>query len=150
MTPQKITVLALAGLLSVTAAVSVFADTPMNPEQLVATRQAAMKADGKALKGSDAFTGAKAVAALTTVETNYGRLPALFVKDSITDKSDALPIIWQQFDDFSAIFKKGAAAAAVGIAAAKAGDTAGYKAAVKAVAATCNECHDTYRMKKDG
>jgi len=149
MTPKKIAVLALAGLLSVTAVVGVFADTPSTPDQLVAARQAAMKADGKALRGSDGFTGDKAVAALTIVAANYTKLPSLFVKDSITKKSVALPIIWTQFDDFSAIFKKGADAATAGIAAAKAGDTAGYQAAIKTIASTCNECHNTYRAKDD-
>jgi len=150
MTPKKFAVLAMTGLLSVTAAASVFADTPMTADQAVAARQAAMKSDGKALKGSDGFTGDKAIAALTEVQKNYTKLPSLFVKDSITSKSIALPIIWQQFDDFSAIFKKGADAAAVGIAAVKAGDTVGYQTAIKTIASTCNECHNTYREKKDG
>ena len=150
MPPHKIVALALAGFLSATAVASVFADTPTTPEQLVAERQAAMKADGKALKGSDSFTGDKAIAALTEVQKNYTKLPALFVKDSITSKSIALPIIWQQFDQFSAIFKKGADAATAGIAAVKAGDTAGYQGAIKTIASTCNECHDTYRAKRDG
>jgi len=146
MMPRKIAVLALAGLLSVGAAAA-FADA-MSPESAVAARQAAMKEDGKVLRGASNLTGDKAVAVLTTVHKNYTELPSLFPKDSVTDKSIAKPIIWEQFDQFSAIFKKGADAAAAGIAAAKAGDTAKYKEAVEAVASTCNECHQTYRTKE--
>jgi cytochrome c556 len=145
----KITALALAGLMSVTAVATVFADAPMTAEQAVMARTALMKQDGKALKGAAAFTGAKAIAALTTVQTNYGKLPALFIKDSITGKSIALPIIWKQFDQFSAIFAKGAAAATDGIAAVKAGDMTKYKADLKLVASTCMECHKVYRAKDD-
>jgi cytochrome c556 len=149
MTPSKFAMLALAGVLSMTAVATAFAASPMSAAELVAARQASMKEDGRTLKGSDAFTGDKAIEALTTVEANYTKLPSLFPKDSLTDKSIALPIIWEQFDQFSAIFRKGAAAAADGIAAVKAGDMENYQASVKLIAATCSECHSTYRMKKN-
>lgn len=149
MTLRTITAFAVVGTLVAGAAAAAVADTPMTAEQAVAARQAAMKEDGRALKGSASFTGDKAVAVLEKVKQNYDRLPALFIKDSITGKSIAKPIIWQQFDQFSAIFKKGSAAATQGIAAAKAGDTAGYVAAIKTIAATCDECHSTYREKDD-
>jgi cytochrome c556 len=150
MTPRKITAFALVTLVVGAAAAVAMADTPLSPEQAVAARQAAMKEDGRALRGSSSFTGDKAVATLEKVKANYDRLPALFIKDSITGKSVAKPIIWQQFDQFSAIFKKGSDAAVQGIAAAKAGDTAGYQAAIKTIAGTCDECHQTYREKLEG
>jgi|GEM_PF-4925046 len=146
----KLTTLMLAGVLSLSAAATALADTPLTAEQAVAARQAAMKADGRALKGSFSLSGDAAVAALTAVEGNYTKLPSLFTKDSITDKSDALPVIWQQFDKFQAIFAKGAAAATDGIAAAKAGDTAKYQADIKIIGGTCDECHTTFRAKKGG
>jgi cytochrome c556 len=143
----KIFAAAFAGLLSLGAAATVLADTPLSPDQAVAARQAAMKADGRALRGANDFTGAKAIAALTIVEQNYTKLPGLFPKDSITGKSIALPIIWTEFDKFSAIFKQGADAATDGIAAVKAGDMVKYKADIKTIAATCDSCHMTYRAK---
>jgi cytochrome c556 len=143
MTPKTMAALALAGLLAFVPAVAVLADTAA--DQAVSARQAAMKMDGRVLRGASNFTGDKAIAALTTVRDNYSKLPSLFPKDSITDKSIALPVIWEQFDHFSGIFKKGAAAAEEGIAAVKAGDMAKYKAAVKTIADTCTECHTTYR-----
>jgi cytochrome c556 len=147
---KRLTVLALAGLLSVTAVATVLADSPLTADEAVTARQAAMKADGKVLRGADGLTGDKAIAALQTVVDNYSKLPSLFPKDSITDKSLALPIIWTEFDKFSAIFKSGADAATDGIAAVRAGDMAKYKADVEAIAQTCNTCHMTYRQKKDG
>ena len=143
MTPKTMAALALAGLLAFVPAVAVLADTAA--DQAVSARQAAMKIDGRVLRGASNFTGDKAIAALTTVRDNYSKLPSLFPPNCITGKSIAKPIIWQQFDQFSAIFKKGADAAADGIAAVKAGDMDKYKADIQTIASTCNECHDTYR-----
>jgi cytochrome c556 len=143
----KIALLTCACLLSFGSIAVVFADSPMTADAAVAARQAAMKQDGRALRGAATLTGDAAAKVLTTVKANYTKLPGLFPKDSVTDKSDALPIIWQQFDQFSAIFKKGADAATDGIAAAKAGDMAKYVADIKIIGGTCNECHQTYRAK---
>ena len=145
MIPKKISRLSLAATFILGAAAA-WAAT-MSPDDAVAARQAAMKQDGKVLRGAANLSGDKAVTVLATVQANYRKLPSLFIKDSITDKSLALPVIWQEFDQFSAIFKKGADAAAAGIAAAKAGDVAKYKAAVETIGGTCNECHQTYRAK---
>ena len=82
---KRLTVLALAGLLSVTAVATVLADSPLTADEAVTARQAAMKADGKVLCGADGLTGDKAIAALQTVVDNYSKLPSLFPKDSITD-----------------------------------------------------------------
>jgi cytochrome c556 len=144
---SRVSIFALAGLLSVGAAATVFADTPLSADQVVSARQTAMKLDGRALRGADNFTGDKAVAALTTVHENYTKLPSLFPEGSATDKSLALPTIWQQFDEFTGIFKTGADAAADGIAAAKAGNMDKYRADVKVIAETCNTCHATFRSK---
>lgn len=141
----KIAATTLAGLLLAGFAASALADTPLTADQAVAQRQAAMKADGRSLRGSNDLAGDKAIAVLTTVQANYTKLPSLFPPNSITGKSIAKPIIWQQFDQFSAIFKKGADAAADGIAAVKAGDMDKYKADIQTIASTCNECHNTYR-----
>lgn len=148
MTPSKFAMPAFAGLLLMTAVATAFAAAPMSATELVAARQAAMKEDGRILKGADALTGDQAIEALRAIEANYAKFPSQFPKDSLTDKSIALPIIWEQFDQFSAIFKKGEDAAAEGIAAVKAGDMEKYQASIEVVASTCKECHSTYRMKK--
>jgi len=146
MTFKKTTVFVLAGLMSMGIAATVLADdAAMAPDKAIAARQAAMKADGKVLRGANDFTGDAAVKALQTVYDNYTKLPSLFPKDSTSANSLALPVIWTDWDNFIAIFKKGADAATDGIAAAKAGDTAKYQADVAVVAGTCGACHMTYR-----
>lgn len=140
---------ATLALLLVLGAVPAIADESLTAEQVVQARQTAMKEDGRALRHADQLTGDDAIKVLTLVEGNYAKLPDLFPRDSITGKSIAKPIIWEQFDDFTAIFKKGGAAAADGIAAVKAGDQAEYLASLKRLGATCTECHKTYREKRE-
>lgn len=120
----------------------------MTVDQMVEARQAAMKQDGGILRGAAGLTGDEAVAAARTLLQNFTNFPALFPEGSITDKSNALPIIWENFDDFSAIFAKDAATSQAMLVAAQTGDTAGYTAAVKAIGASCGECHQTYRKPK--
>ena len=87
--------LGFAALAVIGGAVSAAADTSMTAEQAVAARQAAMKEDGRTLRHADKLTGDQAVEALTVVAANYKKLPGLFPKGSITDKSVALPAIWE-------------------------------------------------------
>ena len=119
----------------------------MTAEQLVAARQAAMKEDGMTLKAAFAQTGPEAVASATTLLKNFTNFPALFKEGSSTDKSHALPIIWTEFDKFSAIFAKDRESAQAMLTAAQSGDQAGYLAAAKAIGGTCGDCHMTYRAK---
>ena len=147
--PHLRTHAAALALLFALGAVPTVADEPLTAEQAVQARQAAMKEDGRALRHADELTGEDAIKVLTLVEANYTKLPGLFPKDSITGKSIAKPIVWEQFDEFTAIFHKGAAAAADGIAALKAGDTAEYLASLKRIGDTCTECHRTYREKRE-
>ena len=120
----------------------------MTADQKVSARQAAMKADGKALKAAlTGATGQDAIDAAQTLVQNFTNFPALFADGATNDKSEALPIIWTEFDKFSAIFNDDAAQAKLMLAAAKSGDKAGYVAAGKAIAGSCDKCHATYREK---
>lgn len=107
-------------------------------------RRAAMKAIGGAAKALS--QGKDAAANATIVAEKAAMIPVLFEANEITGDSTALPVIWEQFDDFSA---KGTeleqAALAVLAAAEGGGDVA---AAAKAMGATCGGCHKTYREKK--
>ena len=140
--------MAIAGLLTI-GMVSVFAQdafvAPTTPEEAVTMRQALMKEDGGILKGSADLTGDAAVAALQTILTNYTHIPALFPEGSIVGNSKALPAIWENWDGFNAILETGKTAATAGIAAAKAGDAAGYGAALKTLGGTCGQCHEAFR-----
>ena len=120
----------------------------MTADQKVAARQAAMKADGKALKAAlTGATGQDAIDAAQTLVQNFTNFPALFADGATNDKSEALPVVWTEFDKFTAIFTDDTAQAKLMLAAAKSGDKAGYIAAGKAIGASCDKCHDTYRQK---
>lgn len=145
---SKFTSVALAGLLAA-GTVAVFAQDafvpPATPEEAVTMRNALMREDGGILRGAADLTGPEAVAAMTKLRDNYSHIPALFPEGSIVGESEALPAIWENFDAFTAIADAGVTAAEGGIAAAEAGDAAGYAAAIKAIGATCGQCHQQFR-----
>lgn len=119
----------------------------MTSDELVAARQAAMKQNGMTLRGAAQLSGADAVAVATTLLQNFTNLPALFKEGSVTDKSKALPAVWENWDDFKGRFDADAATAQLMLAAAMAGDTAGYVAAVDEIGKSCGGCHMTYRAR---
>lgn len=125
------------------------AASSMSASEAVSTRQADMKADGRALRTATTASGEDAAKALETIHENYLKLPALFPEGSITGDSKALPVIWTDWANFAAIFAKGANAAKAGIKAARAGDTQAYAASVETIKDTCGACHMTYRAKRD-
>jgi cytochrome c556 len=148
---------AIAALMSV----AVLADTPptftadpaiaaMSADQKVDARQKAMKEDGETLKDNFKATGQTAVTAVNTVEQNFTNFPALFADGATNGKSKALPIIWTEYDKFTALFDKGKTDLEAMRTAALAGDAAGYSKAIRALSAVCSECHKTYRASSDG
>ena len=141
---------ALAGLLTI-GALTAFAQEafapPSTPEEAVEMRQALMREDGGIVRSSGRLTGAEAVTAMETLETNYSHIPDLFPENSIVGDSKALPAIWENWDAFVAIVDKGRQAAADARAAAEAGDTATYAASLRAVGGTCGECHQQFRAE---
>ena len=117
----------------------------MTVEQLVEARQAAMKQNGGLLRSAMQATGDDAVAAATTLLQNFTNLPHLFREGSTATNSKALPLIWENWDDFKGRFDADAVHAQEALAAATAGDTAAYGAALQAIAQSCRACHQTYR-----
>jgi cytochrome c556 len=105
-----------------------------------------MKTNGQTLRSAGSLTGADAVAAAETLISDFSNLTVLFPEgsDSVAG-TEALPAIWQNWDTFNGILVKAATAATAMKTAAEAGDAAAYGAAVKAVGATCGECHQTFR-----
>jgi cytochrome c556 len=148
MSIKKISAMAIAGLLAISAVATVAQDAfvaPATPEKAVTLRKNLMREDGGILRGAADLTGAEAVAAMQTLQTNYSHIPALFPENSIVGESKALPAIWENWDAFVAIAKRGEDAAAAGLAAAEAGDAAGYAAALQALGGTCGACHQQFR-----
>lgn len=149
----KLTFLALVAIAGL-GSVAVLADDPitvdpkiatMTVDQKVEARQQAMKEDGRQLSQASKAKGDAAVKIATTVVQNMTNFPALFADGATNGKSHALPIIWTEFDRFTAIFDKGRGLANDMLVAARAGDEAKYLASLKGLAAVCGECHQTYR-----
>ena len=148
MSIKMISAMAIAGVMTLGVVAAMAQDAfvaPATPEEAVATRIALMKEDGGILRSAAPLTGAEAVAAMQKLKDNYSHIPALFPEGSIVGESEALPAIWENWDAFVAIAKTGEDAAAAGLAAAEAGDAAGYAAALQAIGGTCGQCHQQFR-----
>jgi cytochrome c556 len=135
--------LAVVGLLSAGVAVS--------QEEVVAKRLELMKALGPSLKavsqmlnGQSEFDGAAAEQAMRKVEDHGKQLPALFPEGSHVG-TRASELIWQEFDQFSALYADLEAAGRAGAEAAAANDVEGVRAALDAVGKACGSCHEKYR-----
>jgi cytochrome c556 len=148
-------ILAFAAALTLGAvAIAVAQDTPtvvvdpaiatMSDEQLVDARQKAMEDNGRTLRGAQQLS-AESVAAATKLLQNFTNLPAYFKEGTIIGTSKALPLIWENWDDFKARFDANAASATRMLAAAQANDAAAYGAAFQEIAQSCGGCHMTYR-----
>lgn len=116
----------------------------MTDAQLVATRVAAMKQDGMLLRGAKSLTGQEAIDAATIILKNFTNFPALFRKGSITADSRALPVIWENWGDFTARLAAEKANAQAMLAAAKAGNKKAYLAAIEDLKRPCSNCHLAY------
>ncbi len=150
MSIKKMTALAVAGIMAAAAISTVAQDAfvaPATPEEAVDARQALMREDGGLMRQLGGLTGAEAVAGLNTVLTNYSHIPDLFPEGSIVGDSAALPVIWENWNAFTAIVETGKQAATAGIAAAEAGDAAAYQASLQALGATCGQCHQQFRAQ---
>jgi len=117
----------------------------------VTERQELMKAIGgqtKVLsdmaKGTTAFDAAAAGAASRMLADYARQVPAKFEVESLEGKTKATPLIWEQFDGFTAEATKleNAAMGAFG-----ATDMASLGAAVGEIGKTCGSCHEAYRSR---
>lgn len=144
---RKISAFAISALLALglagAAAQEAFTP-PSTPEEAVRMRVATMRENGALLRTAGMLTGAEAVAAARTILDNYAELPDLFPEGS-TAGSDALPTIWQDWASFTAIIETGRSAAEAALAAAEAGDIAGYNSELGTVMRTCGQCHQQFR-----
>ncbi len=96
----------------------------MSVDQLVEARQNAMKQNGGLLRGAMRAKRRRRRRAANTMLQNFTNLPELFREGSTAANSKALPLIWENWDDFRARFDEDAKHAAEAVAAAQAGDAA--------------------------
>ncbi len=96
---------------------------------------------GGMAKGTTAFDPSAAEAALILIAARAEEIPALFAEEASDPKSESLPLIWRQWDDFER-----EAASLVEIAAnAKIKTLDDLQTALGHIGATCKSCHGTYR-----
>lgn len=96
---------------------------------------------GGMAKGATAFDADAAEAALALIAARAEEIPALFAEEADDPKSESLPLIWTQWDDFER-----EAASLVEIAAKSKVETLDdLRVALRDVGATCKSCHGTYR-----
>jgi cytochrome c556 len=123
----------------------------------IADREALMKSFGQALgqlapvaKGEKPFDAAQVQAALATLNERVQTLDVavLFPPGSTSDKSAALPKIWEDWAGFQA--KAGDLKTAVAAAAgAPPADVAALQAQMGAIGKNCGGCHEVFRAKKE-
>jgi cytochrome c556 len=120
--------------------------TGLSHEQAVEKRQQTMKLNGATLKAAGALSGAEAVTAAETLITDFSNLTVLWPEGSDqVPGSEALPVIWQNWDTFQGNLKQGVILATQLKAAAEAGDAAAYGATIKQIGGLCGQCHQQFR-----
>lgn len=155
----------IASLMVLTSAVIVTAtaqDAPPTPEQLAesstASRQAVFKLlafnlapiNGMA-RNTVEFDAALAERNARRVAALAPMIPELFAANdtrSMDVRTDALPIIWDNMDDFTAKATALEEAANTFAAVAAGGERAATIAAIRAFGSTCGNCHREYRADR--
>lgn len=97
---------------------------------------------GGMAKGKMAFDPDRAAAARAALRSSAEKIAEAFEDPAVDPKSEALPEIWENWDDFSA--KADALVqAASGM---ETGTLEGVQAGLGALGASCGGCHKLYRM----
>lgn len=147
MTINKITAIALAGLLTAGFAAPIVAQEMLMGSAAVEKRVELMKSNGGTLRGAGAATGDDAVAAAQTMVDNFAALADLWPEDS-QDNTRALPAVWENPDDFAMKLGDASAAAAAMLIAAQSGDADAYGASIKELGASCGSCHQAFQAPR--
>ena len=146
--------MALGAVVAVALAATACASTRQaqrSPEEVVAERQQVMKQNGDAWKNvqDNAKAGNWPVVAANAdiIAKNAAKIPALFPKGSMTDKSKAKPEVWEKWSEFEATAKKMETEAQKLRSTAAAGNAEASQAIVKDFGRNaCGACHTPFRV----
>lgn len=151
-TNTKLTTAAAIGLALTISAFSTAAlahDEVKNPT--VKARMMAMEAIGGSMKtlagmakGEMAFDAEKANAAMAVIAEKSAMAAPLFEANETDPKSESLPAIWENWDDFVKKMDDLTVASKANLTLADAGSLG---AALGQVGGTCKACHSDYRKK---
>ncbi|WP_099827827.1 c-type cytochrome [Oceaniglobus indicus] len=121
-------------------------DDPVKARQtLMKTVGAQTKILGAQAKAGDAFDPEAARAAAMTLAEAAGQVPAAFETEALDGETEAVPAIWENYDDFT---QKATALETSAMAAADASSAAEMGTAMQTIGGTCKACHEDYRQKK--
>ncbi len=145
--------LASAGLID--AAIDVAeAQQPNRSAQLIKYRQAlytVMGRDFSYLGGMARdrvpFDAAEALKRASRVEVMVDILPEAFPEESKDGNTKAKPEIWTSKADFDGLLQELQTRSAALTAAARTGEEAATKAAIRSMGEVCGQCHDKYKSK---
>ena len=98
---------------------------------------------GGMARGAVDFDVEQAKVSLALIESNAKNVPELFKSDEMHPRSEALPVIWTNFDDFTA--KSEALTDAATKALANFSSKDDLIPSMRALGSTCKSCHSTYR-----
>ena len=104
---------------------------------------AEMKTLGAMAKGAMAFDAFKARASAATIASHAAAIIEQFRAQESDPKSEAKPLIWSNFDDFSTHAKALELAAQTACKSVETQDDLGQ--ALAALGGTCKACHEDYR-----
>lgn len=121
---------------------------------VIEKRQKLMKGNGATAKAIKKGVEEKDYATVETkakdIMGNMDQVNDLFPKGSTSEKSRALPAIWEKWDEFSKGPGKVKKAAGELAEAAKARDDARVNSAFKVFSKACGDCHPAFRAEKKG
>ena len=109
----------------------------------------AMKSIGQMIKGEQAYDSEVATVAAREIENHTVGLSQLFPEGSTTKPSEALPVIWENWDEFNRLLEemkiqsKNLAEIASTVE-----SSVEIKAQFALVGKTCGTCHQKFRQKK--
>lgn len=137
------------------AVVALGATAVVAQQNPIVERQEIMKENSKQaklgaamVKGEKPFDLAAAKEIFATFAESAEKMPDLFPPDSKTgNDTTAAPKIWEEMDDFKALFVKFGDEAEKAEAATT--DLDSFKTAFSAVTKNCGGCHRPYRIKKN-
>lgn len=102
-----------------------------------------MKVLGMMAKGATEFNASDAQGALAAIAEHAAKTPTLFEQNETDPKSEAKPIIWKKFAEFSQIAYELERQALELSNTIQSGDDVGI--ALGKLGATCKSCHSVYR-----
>lgn len=135
---QKLIAVALAGAMALGGGAIALAQTD-HPS----ARIEIMRSNAATLGPARTATGDAAIAAAQTFVSNFTALPEYFTDPSQPGRTSAAA--WDDNDGLIAMIGGAREAAEAALAAAEAGDQAGYDEHIGQIAATCGTCHAAYR-----